>query len=248
MQADPQNIYDVYAHLIAQHIQDGGTIAIPDTAWQPIETVTVQIADLVGAMVQSAGASPAIANDFGFSQQGVAIDDMTFSVGVPLVGKNLHIFVPFQRGNDFQQLDATVPVSDSAVLDMFILGTAWTETQGSSYTADDVSGRFVPTASITNFQWGDASVQNTLEVLGPPVDGSGTIEMPSLPDVWADLQPADDAAIAENIRDIRISGAGFDTSGFAAKVVAEQSDLSYLPAFRPDGFFGSVAVDGAPLQ
>jgi len=236
MEQTGQNVYDVYAYLPHVPLHDGGTVAIPDSAWTPLDTVTVAITDLETATLATSGV-PTIANELGFAQAAVANDTSTFTASLPLVGARLHLSYALQRDTDFQQIATSVPAMDAPVLDFWINGVPWIDEPAgdSSFALDDIGGHVVSNASITTYTWST----NSLVVFGPPAGESGTLDMPQLPDPWSEQQPGSDLAVSMSLRAVRVA-----TTETDPKVVADESDLSDLSL--PDATVGSVAVSGSP--
>ena len=230
------DVYDVYAYLPHVPMRDGGTIAIPDAAWMPLDTVSVEIVDLETATLATSQV-PSIANDLGFSQTAVASDPATFTASLPLVGSRLQVSYALQRDSEFQRIATSVPASEAPVLDFWINGVPWIDelVGDSSFGLDDIGGHVISNASITTYTWST----NSLIVLGPPAGESGTIEMPRLPAPWSELQPGSGLEVSTSLRVVRAASTSTDP-----KVVAEESDLSELSL--PDATVGSVAVSGPP--
>jgi len=239
---DPDPIYTSYAYFPNQQIHDGGTIAIADTSWQPPDEVTVQLTRLEGGTAATT-TLPRLANDFGASQPATASNDGTTITGaIPLVGDHVRLFIPLQRGSDFEQIYVVEPTTSAPLVDFYTVGAPWIDEPDASgsFSLDDGGGFLVSDLAVTTYAWTADHLPVQLEMIGPPVTQTGTVAPPQLPAPWAYLQPNTVTPIDEHVRAIRID------STTEPAVVVEESHLENLADHVPDDFLGVIAATGEP--
>jgi hypothetical protein len=203
-----------YAFLPAQPIVDGGAIAVPSTAWRPLDTVTVHVANLDGATLGGG----AIGNSFGFAQTATPTtsgDAVTASLA--LVGPTLWVTFGLATNTGKQQVDvmvdASAPAIDARAVAAPYVAVDGIGTAAPTWSFDDRGGVLAANAMVTNFMWSDFNVSYqegvTAAVIGPP-SPTGPLPALALPHAFGDVQPRSDLFVQEQIGLARIQAQMFD--------------------------------------
>jgi hypothetical protein len=205
---------EAYAFLPAQPIVDGGAIAVPSTAWRPLDTVTVHVANLDGATLGGG----AIGNSFGFAQTAspTASGDAV-TARLALVGPTLWVTFGLATSAGKQQVDVMVDAS-APPIDARAVAAPYVAVDGIGTTAptwsfDDHGGVLAANAMVTSFMWSDFNVSYqegvTATVIGPP-SPTGPLPALALPRAFGDVQPRSDLFVQEQIGLARIQTQMFD--------------------------------------
>jgi hypothetical protein len=173
-----------YAYLPAQPVTDGGTVAIPSTAWRSLDAVSVQLVNLAGGTSEGVG----VANAFGFSASAASGGKL------PLVGPSLVVTASVARGLQADTVTAVVPLSASATLDFQTVAAPWVTQPDASgaWSVDDVGGLLSADAMATQYGWTvlvpGGEVGLNAFVISPPGPG-GTTSFPKIPKAFVDSDP-----------------------------------------------------------
>jgi hypothetical protein len=206
--------YGPYAFLPAQPIVDGGAIAVPSTAWRPLDTVTVHVTNLDGATLGGG----AIGTSFGFAQlasptaSGDAVTARLAAVG-PTLWVTFGLATTAGKQQVDVMVDASAPTIDARAVAAPYVAVDGLGTAAQTWSFDDHSGVLAANAMVTSFMWSDfnASYQEavTATIIGSP-SPAGPLPVLALPGAFADAQPRSDLFVFEQVGLARIQTSLFD--------------------------------------